>query len=82
MTLLHQHQRPSKVVEHAGHRIEFIEVTGHDIEIANKLAAEVLFNEADELPPQTRKLLDTFKSMPIPDDMRARMLAYVGAEGR
>ena len=26
--------------------------------------------------------LDTFKSMPIPDDMRAKMLAYVGAEGR
>lgn len=26
--------------------------------------------------------LDTFRSMPIPDDMRAKMLAYVGAEGR
>ena len=26
--------------------------------------------------------LDTFKSMPIPDDMRAKMLPYVGAEGR
>jgi len=26
--------------------------------------------------------LDTFKSMPIPDDMRAKMLAYVGAERR
>ena len=26
--------------------------------------------------------LDTFKSMPIPDDMRSKMLAYVGAEGR
>jgi hypothetical protein len=34
-----------------------------DIEIANKLAAEVLFSEADELPPQTRKLLDVIKSM-------------------
>lgn len=26
--------------------------------------------------------LDTFRSMPIPDDMRAKMLAYVRAEGR
>ena len=25
--------------------------------------------------------LDTFKSMPIPDDMRSKMLAYVAAEG-
>jgi hypothetical protein len=63
VTLLHQYQRAVKTIEHHGHRFEYIEVAKADIDIANKLATELLFNEADELPPQTRKLLDAIKSM-------------------
>jgi len=57
IALLHQHQRDIKTVEHNGQRIEYIEVTLADIDIANRLAHDVLGKTLDELPPQTRKLL-------------------------
>jgi DNA primase catalytic core len=57
LALLHQYQRPVKVTEHNGERIEYVEVTLDDIETANKLAHEVLGRSLDELPPQTRRLL-------------------------
>src|SRR5690606_14633921 len=57
IALLHQHQRPIKTVEHAGERIDYIEVALSDIETANRLAHDVLGKTLDELPPQTRKLL-------------------------
>jgi energy-coupling factor transporter ATP-binding protein EcfA2 len=57
IALLYQHQRTIKAVEHAGAVIEYIEVTLDDIDIANRLAHEVLGKTLDELPPQTRKLL-------------------------
>jgi DNA primase len=57
IALLHQHQRESKTIEHNGQRIEYIEVTLADIDIANRLAHDVLGKTLDELPPQTRKLL-------------------------
>ena len=57
ITLLHQYQREIKTVEHNGEAIEYIEVTLDDIEVANKLAHEILGRTLDELPPQTRKLL-------------------------
>jgi DNA primase len=63
VTLLYQHQRVAKTVEHRGHKVEYIEVEQADIETANALAAEVLFDDADELPPQTRKVLDGIKSL-------------------
>ena len=57
ITLLHQYQRDVKRVEHNGAVIEYIEVALSDIELANQLAHEVLGRTLDELPPQTRKLL-------------------------
>ena len=55
IALLHQHQRPRKMVEHRGRAVEYIEVTLADIATANKLAHEVLGRSLDELPPQTWK---------------------------
>ncbi len=63
VTLLHQHQRPVKTVEHQGRQVEFIEVALEDIEIANRLANEVLGRAVDDLPPQTRRLLGLINEM-------------------
>jgi hypothetical protein len=69
IALLHQHQRPverdpqsglpSEAVAKEG---EFIRVTLDDIALANRLAPELLGRSLDELPPQTRRLLDAVKS--------------------
>jgi DNA primase catalytic core len=58
VTLLHQHQRPLKSVEHEGQRIEYIESTREDVEIATRLARAVLGRSIDDLPPQTRRLYE------------------------
>jgi len=67
VALLHQHQRPVKTVERStpGGRaaIEYIEVTLDDVELANRLAGEVLGRSLDELPPQTRRLLGLLDRM-------------------
>jgi len=63
IALLHQHQRPIKSAEQAGQRIEYVEVTPTDIALANRLAHEVLGRSLDELPPQTRNLLDQLLAM-------------------
>lgn len=57
ITLLHQHQRPVRTVEHQGRPVEFIEATVEDIAAANALASVVLGRCLDDLPPQTRNLL-------------------------
>lgn len=57
VALLHQHQRTVHQVEHGGRVIEYVEVEPADIEIANRLAGEVLGRSLDELPPQTRRVL-------------------------
>lgn len=57
VTLLHQHQRPVRTVEHNGKAVEFIEATADDIAAANALASDVLGRCLDDLPPQTRNLL-------------------------
>lgn len=54
---MHQHQRPIKSVEHGDRLIRYVEVTLDDIAAANRLAHGVLGRTLDELPPQTRKLL-------------------------
>ena len=54
ITLLHQYQRP--MVERDG--IAYIESTREDIAAANRVAHEVLGRSLDELPPQTRRLLE------------------------
>jgi DNA primase len=60
LALLHQHQRPlrrDEGVAGRGQALDYVEVSLADIEVANRLAAEVLGRTLDELPPQTRKLL-------------------------
>ena len=61
VTLLHQYQRATKTVEHKGHKVEYIEVEKADLELANRLAKEVLNPAVEEIPPQTAKLLDMIK---------------------
>lgn len=63
IALLHQHQREIKKTRHSGKDIQYIEVQLSDIEMANKLAHEVLGRTLDELPPQTRKLLKLIQAM-------------------
>jgi len=60
VTLLHQHQRPLEDDAEAGPHIK---TTLEDIEVANRLAPEVLGRSLDELPPQTRSLLEAIKAM-------------------
>ena len=58
IALLHQHQRPVRSIEHRGRQLRYIEVAAEDIALANRLAHEVLGRTLDELPPQTRRLLE------------------------
>jgi DNA primase len=59
IALVHQHQRPRR---HAtapdGHQVDYIEASAEDVALANRLAHEVLGRSLDELPPQTRRLLE------------------------
>jgi DNA primase catalytic core len=57
IALLHQHQRPVLTAWSQGTAVPYIEVTLDDIEVANRLAHEVLGRTLDELPPQTRRFL-------------------------
>ena len=53
-----------------GREIEMLPVTLEDIEAANRIAPEVLGRSLDELPPQTRRLLESVKTL-----IRAKMKA-------
>jgi post-segregation antitoxin (ccd killing protein) len=63
IALLHQHQREVKAVERRGQVLKYIEVQPADIELANRIAHEVLGRTLDELPPQTRRLLNLIRAM-------------------
>lgn len=63
IALLHQHQREVKTIERRGQVLAYIEVTPGDIELANRIAHEVLGRTLDELPPQTRRLLNLVRAM-------------------
>jgi hypothetical protein len=63
VALPHQHQRPVRRVKHAGKTVEYIEATRADIEVATGLAHAVLGRSLDELPPQTRRLLELLDAM-------------------
>jgi hypothetical protein len=63
VALLHQYQRPIKTATKNNEVIEYVEVMLNDIETANRLAHEVLGRTLDELPPQTRKLLQRIHVM-------------------
>ncbi len=57
IAFLHQHQREIKTHRRGGETIDYIEVELSDIAQANAIAHEVLGRSLDELPPQTRRLL-------------------------
>ncbi len=57
IAFVHQHQRPVKTARRGDQVIEYIEATLADIELANRIAHDVLGRSLDELPPQTRRLL-------------------------
>jgi hypothetical protein len=57
IAFLHQHQRPIKTARRDEQVIEYIEATLADIDLANRIAHDVLGRSLDELPPQTRRLL-------------------------
>jgi DNA primase len=57
IAFLYQHQRTIKTHQRGEQHIEYIEVTLADIELANRIAHDVLGRSLDELPPQTRRLL-------------------------
>ncbi len=60
IALLHQHQRLKEKDEEGG---SFIRVTLDDIELANRLAPELLARSLDELPPQSRRVLEAVKQI-------------------
>ena len=60
---MHQHQRARGRYEATGKTIEYVQVTLDDIALANELAPEVLGRSLDELPPQTRRLLDYIRAL-------------------
>jgi len=63
ITFLHQYQRETRTAQRRGETYRFIEVAIKDIEVANDLANEILGQTLDELPPQTRKMLDYIYQM-------------------
>jgi DNA primase len=62
IALVHQHQRAVRTTSAGGKPIEYIEVQLADIELANRLAHDVLGRSLDELPPQTRRVLGLIES--------------------
>jgi DNA primase len=56
IALLHQHQRKVCTTTVNGQPLEYIEASLADIELANRIAHEVLGVSLDELPPQTRRM--------------------------
>ena len=63
IALLHQHQRKPIVHKIGDREIAMLPVTLDDIEAANQIAPEVLGRSLDELPPQTRRLLESIKTL-------------------
>ncbi|MCC7069927.1 MAG: toprim domain-containing protein [Deltaproteobacteria bacterium] len=58
IALVHQHQRELGVKD----GVEYIEATAADVKLANRLAHEVLGRSLDELPPQTRVVLQKLRA--------------------
>jgi hypothetical protein len=63
IALLHQHQRPLRLAQDRSRVLEYIEATLEDIEAANRIAHQVLGRCLDEMPPQTRRLLELIERM-------------------
>jgi hypothetical protein len=71
IALLHQHQRTKGQYTVKGQVRQYIPVTLEDIALANRLAGEVLARSLDELPPQTRRLLDHIRELVRSDGSEA-----------
>ena len=63
IALLRQYQKEIKTIETDGHLIEYIEVDLKDIEMANRIADEILGRNLDELSPPSKNLLIEIKKM-------------------
>lgn len=63
IALLHQQQRPIKSATIVGEEVEYIEASLADVELANRIAHEVLGASLDELPPQTRRVLASLHTL-------------------
>lgn len=64
IALLHQFQRKTITRQtSSGRQVEMLPITVADIEAANSIAPDVLGRSLDELPPQTRRLLETLKAI-------------------
>jgi hypothetical protein len=64
IALLHQYQREVKtLVTPDGRSVAYVEATLEDIAAANRLAHEVLGRCLDDMPPQTRRLLELLDRM-------------------
>jgi hypothetical protein len=64
IALLHQYQRAVKtVVTPDGRSVPYVEATLEDIAAANALAHEILGRCLDDMPPQTRRLLELLDRM-------------------
>jgi DNA primase catalytic core len=59
IALLHQHQRPVK----SERGVSYVEATREDIQTATRLMNELLARSLDDLPPQTRRLLELIAEM-------------------
>jgi DNA primase catalytic core len=64
IALLHQYQRKLEAhKDERGNTKEYIRVYASDIKLANELAHQILGRTLDELPPQTRNLLNSILEM-------------------
>jgi len=59
IAFLHQHQRQVKTER----GVSYIEATREDVAIADRLIKDLLARSLDELPPQTRRLLELLEQM-------------------
>jgi DNA primase len=76
VTFLHQYQRERKTATFPdGTILEYIEATAADIAMADQLAAVVLGWSVDELPPQSRRLLDAVRAHVVAEARRQGMPA-------
>ena len=73
IAFLHQHQRAIKTHRRGAQTIEYIEVTLADIELANRIAHDVLGRSLDELPPQTRRVLKLVDGYVVAECERLKM---------
>ncbi len=80
IALLHQHQRPrQRTGGGGGEPVEYLEATLSDVELANRLAGEVLGRSLDELPPQTRRFLGSSTRWWSPTASGSRWIAATTA---